>query len=192
MAKGYQRLRLKELLEQAVSTSSTEPFKLVLKPARPVSVRVVDTQNSQPIANARWRITYRKSAKEGMHFGFSRRWATPDQRYDYAISNSDGLAVLDQLEEDTVYTFAVVAENYGVGVFEVKAGDEERTISLSPEKKISGSLTGDLQQLHKSTDAAKPGFEVSISSPESDRCRRISRIPTGSMLILRVTSKSIV
>lgn len=164
MAKGYQRLRLKESLEQAISTSSTEPFRLVLKPARPVPVRVVDKQSSQPIANARLRITYRKSAKEGMQFGFSRRWATPDQRYDYAISNSDGIAVLDQLEDDTVYTFAVVAENYGVGVFEVKAGDQEHAISLRPEKKISGRLIGDLQQLAKSTDVAKPGFKVSVSS----------------------------
>ena len=164
MAKGYQRLRLKESLKQAVSTSSTEPFKLVLKPARPVSVRIVDKQSSQPIANAGLRITYRKSAKEGMHFGFSRRWATPDQRYDYAIASSDGLAVLDQLEDDTVYTFAVVAENYGVGVVDVRAGDKEYAISLSSEKKISGRLTGDLQQLQKSTDAAKPGFKVSVSS----------------------------
>ncbi len=164
MAKGYQRLRLKESLEQAISTSSPEPFRLVLKPARPVSVRVVDKQSSQPIANARLRITYRKSAKEGMQFGFSRRWATPDLRYDYAISNSDGLAVLDQLEEDTVYTFAVVAENYGVGVFEVKAGDEELAISLSEAKKISGRLTGNLQKLQKSADAAKPGFQVLVSS----------------------------
>ena len=55
MAKGYQRLRLRQSLKQAVSTSATEPFKLVLKRARPVSVRVVDKQSNQPIANARLR-----------------------------------------------------------------------------------------------------------------------------------------
>lgn len=164
MANGYQRLRLTQSLEQAVSTNSNEPFKLVLKPARPVSVLILDKESSQPIGNARLRITYRKSAKEGIDFGFSRRWATPDPWLDYAISNSDGVAVLDQLEDDTVYTFAVVTESYGVGVFETKAGDEERAISLSPETKISGRLTGDLQQLQKSTDVAKPGFQVSVRS----------------------------
>ncbi len=165
MAKGYQRLRLKESLEQAVSTSSTEPFKLILKPARPVSVRVVDKQNSHPIANARLRITYRKSAKEGMQFGFSRRWIGPDPWVDYAVSDGDGLAVLDQLEDDTAYTFAVVAEHYGVGVFDVGASDEERTLSLSPSIRIAGQLTGDLQELEKCRDAARPpGFQVSVLS----------------------------
>lgn len=164
MAKGYQRLRLRQSLEQAVSTSSSEPFKLVLKPARPVSVRVVDKQSSQPIANARLRITYRQSDKEGMDFSFSRGWAKPNPWLDYAVSDSDGLAVLDQLEDASVYTFAVVAESYGVGVFEAKAGNEEHAISLSPSLKISGRFTGDLQQLQKSTDAARPGFQVSVRS----------------------------
>ncbi len=165
MAKGYQRLRLIQSLKQAVSTSATEPFKLVLKRARPVSVRVVDKQSNQPIANARLRITYRQSAKEGIEFGFSRRWTAPDSWLDYAISNSDGLAVLDQLEDDTVYTFAVVAENYGVGVLDVSAGNDERTLSLSPPIRIAGQLTGDLQQLEKCRDVARPpGFQVSVLS----------------------------
>jgi hypothetical protein len=148
-----------------------------------VSVRVVDKQSNQPIANARLRITYRQSDKEGMHFGFSRRWTTPDPWYDYAISDSDGLAVLDQLEDNAVYTFAVVAENYGVGVLEIKAGDQEHAISLSPEKKISGRLTGDLQQLTKSTDVAKPGFQVSVWSRIGSASRDLMTA-TGSMLIL--------
>ena len=164
MAKGYQRLRLKESLEQAVSTSSTEPFKFILKPARPVSVHVVDKQSGQPIANATLRIIVRQSDKEGMNFGFSRRWATSSASYDFAATDSDGLAVLDQLEDNAVYTFAVVAENYGVGILDAKAGDQKHAISLSPEKKISGRLTGDLQQLQKSTDVAKPGFQVSVWS----------------------------
>lgn len=164
MAKGYQRLRQKESLGKWAVANSDEPFKMVLKPARPVSVRVVDLQTNQPIANARLRITYRQSDKEGMSFGFSRRWANVDPWQDYAISNSDGEAVLDQLEDNTAYTFAVVAETYGVGVLEIKAGDAERTISLSPSLKISGRLTGDLQSLQKSTDVTKPGFQVSVYS----------------------------
>jgi hypothetical protein len=164
MAKGYQRLRLKESLEQAVSTSSTEPFKLILKPARPVSVQVVDKQSDRPIANAKLRVIVRQSDKEGMSFGFSRRWETSSAWYDFAATDSHGLAVLDQLEDNAVYTFAVVAENYGVGVLDAKAGDQEHAISLSPEKKISGRFTGDLQQLQKSTDVAKPGFQVSVWS----------------------------
>jgi beta-lactamase regulating signal transducer with metallopeptidase domain len=164
-AKGYQRLRLIQSLEQAVSTSSREPFKLVLKPARPVSVRVLNKQSSQPIADARLRITYRKMAISGIDVGFSRRWTTPDPWLDFAISNSDGIAVLDQLEDDTVYTFAVVAENYGVGVFDVSAGDDERTLSLSPPIRIAGQFTGDLQQLEKCRDVARPpGFQVSVLS----------------------------
>jgi hypothetical protein len=176
MAKGYQRLRLTQTLEQAVSTSSSEPFKLVLKPARPVPIRVVDKQSSQPIANARLRITYRKSAKEGIDFGFSRRWATPDPWLDYAISNSDGLAVLDQLEDDTTYTFAVIDENHGVAVLHVKAGDAEHAISLSPAMKVSGRLTGDFEQLQTSTDVAKPGYQMSVLS----RIESSSRESTGS------------
>jgi hypothetical protein len=164
MAKGYQRLRLTQTLEQAVSTSSSEPFKLVLKPARSVSVRAVDKQTNQPIANATLRITHRQSSTKGMSFGFSRRSITPDQWQDYAISNSDGVAVLDQLEDNTAYTFAVVAESYGVEVLEINAGDTERTISLSPSLKISGRFTGDLQQLQKSTDVTKPGFQVGVNS----------------------------
>jgi beta-lactamase regulating signal transducer with metallopeptidase domain len=164
MAKGYQRLRLKESLGKYATANSTERFKMVLKPARPVSVRVIDKQSSQPIANARLRITYRKSEKEGMQFGFNRRSTTPDRWQNYAISNIEGLAVLDQLEDDIVYTFAVVAETYGVGVLEIKSGDAERIISLSPPTGISGRFTGDLQQLQKSTDVTKPGFQVWVNS----------------------------
>ena len=164
MAKGYQRLRLRQSLEQAVSTSSSEPFKMVLKPAHPVSVRVVDKQTNQPIENARLRITNRQSDKEGMSFGFSRRSIAPDQWQDYAISNGDGLAVIDQLEDNAAYTFAVVAETDGVGVLEIKADDAERTISLSPSIKISGRMTGNLQTLQKSTDVTKPGFQVGVNS----------------------------
>jgi beta-lactamase regulating signal transducer with metallopeptidase domain len=164
MAKGYQRLRQKESLGKSVIANSPEPFKMVLKAARPVSVRVVDKQSNQPITNARLRITYRQSGTEGMSYGFSRRWANPDQWQDYAISNSDGLAVIDQLEDNAAYTFAVVAETYGVGVLEIKADDAEATISLSPSIKISGRMTGNLQTLQKSTDVTKPGFQVGVNS----------------------------
>jgi len=193
MAKGYQRLRQKESLGKSAITNSPEPFKMVLKHARPVSVRVVDKQTNQPIANASLRITYRQSDKEGMSFGFSRRWANVDPWQDYAISNSDGEAVLDQLEDNTAYTFAVVAETYGVGVLEIKAGDAERTISLSPSIKISGRMTGDLQTLQKSTDVAKPGFQVSVQSLIESASRDLTDgywidvDPTGHFEIDRLT-----
>ncbi len=162
MAPGYQRMNRRKVFQRTGSPNADAPFEIAMKAAQTTPIRVLDKLNDQPIENTRLRITFRQKGSESWQLSSDlnelNRWQ------DYAMTDKLGVALLDQLEENSVYRFAVLADGYGVSQLEAQAGQPERTIRLSRAIRVSGRITGDLERMKASTNVSKPGYQVSIES----------------------------
>ncbi len=168
-APGYQRVQMKQHFRDPAEFTAESPFVITLKAARPTVVRVLDQATMQPVSKALVRLCHRQSATNGMTYGWSRGAITPNQWSDFGTTDETGRAVLDQLEEGTVYTFAIVAAGYGLKIIETRAGHSDQTILLSPPLTISGQVTGALDRLRKQTDPKKAGYMISIHVSQGER-----------------------
>ena len=164
MAPGYQRLQFENAFQDPTPFTPDAPLFITLKAARPSPVRVIDAVTNQPIKNAQLRIAHRQSKTNGAGYGVSRRWLTPNKWSDYGITDEEGRAPLDQLEEGATYSFAIFADGYGTGVLETKPGQPELTVKLSPPLKIAGRVIGSVERLQKQTDPKKSGYQFSVHS----------------------------
>lgn len=149
-APGFQRHRMNTTFAGDPSPFTAEaPFVVTLTPARPAIVRVVDATTNQPVKQTRFTLVRRQSSSNQASFSFSRgRW-TPNRWTDFAITDDAGVATLDQLEDEAIYTFAVHAEGYGLGAIDVRPGDLDETVKLSRPLKLAGRITGHIDRLQR-------------------------------------------
>ncbi len=154
-ASGFQRTQIKRTLDKTTLSNADAPLVITLRVARPAAVHVIDAKTEQPVKNTRLVIIHYQSGTHGSSYGYSRRWSTPNRWNDFAISNEQGLATLDQLEDGAAYTFAAVAENYGLAVFDVNAGAAEQTVKLDAPLKLAGKVTGPVERLQEITNNGK-------------------------------------
>lgn len=164
-AAGFQRTQVKRVLDEALLSKTDTPLAIVLRAARPVVVRVIDAKTDQPVKGVRLVIAHRQTAGHSSGYGFTRRWSGPNRWNDYAVSNEQGVAVLDQLEDTGEYTFVAAADNYGLAVFDVRAGASEQIVKLSPPLKIAGKVTGHIERLYEAKKNGKSirSFSVRMS-----------------------------
>jgi beta-lactamase regulating signal transducer with metallopeptidase domain len=163
-APGYQRLEFKHEFDEHQPFASEAPFGITLKKARPTTVRVIDAETSRPIEKVRLRLVHRQSKTDGSSYGFNRRWDSPSRWSDYGITDSDGRARLDQLEDDTRYTFAVVAKDYALALVETEPGQAEQTVKLGRPLVLSGRVTGAVERLQKQFDPKKTGYRFAVTT----------------------------
>lgn len=167
-APGYQRVQMKQHFRDSGEFTTESPFIITLKAARPTIVHVLDQTTMQPVPKALVRLCHRQSASNGMTYGWSRGAITPNQWSDFGTTDEAGRAVLDQLEDGTVYTFAIVAAGYGLKIFETRAGHSDQTVLLSPPLSVSGQVTGALDRLSQQTDPKKVGYKISVHVTQGD------------------------
>ena len=147
-APGFQRA------DRISSLTVAAPTEWQLKQARPTNIKVVDAVSGEPVAKARFDVAHWQRANHGYGFGNPRSsksssWQT------FAESDSEGRAALTELQDGTSYTFGVVAEGYGMAVLDdVKGGQPDRVIQLSPPLKLAG-VVGPLSRLHTTGDKEK-------------------------------------
>lgn len=196
---GYQRYEFKREFPEPVQISEDNPLVVTLKKAQPTPVRVVENSTGQPIAGARMRITHRQSSAGGHGYGFNRRWDRPSRWDDYGVTDVDGRAVLDQLEDGTTYSFAVVADGYGIEMLDAKPGQPELTVKLSPPVTLTGKVTGAIERLEKQTEPGKTGYrfaaysylgqsydETSWADVDDDGNYKIEGFSVGKHVVLRL------
>lgn len=163
-APGYQRLEFKHEFDERKLFTSEAPLEVPLKEARPTSVRVIDAETSKPIEMARLRLVHRQSTTSGSSYGFNRRSDSPSRWSDYGITDSDGRARLDRLEDDTRYSFAVLAKDYALALVETEPGQAEQTVRLNRPLILSGRVTGAIERLQKQSDPKKSGYRFAVST----------------------------
>lgn len=182
-APGYQRFQRKQHFSNPATFTEDSPFVITLQPARPTTVRVLNRESMQPVENALIRLCHRQSPGNSMSYGWSRGSITPSRWNDFGTTDSAGRAVLDQLEDAATYTFAVVAEGYGLKIIETRAGHGEQTVLLGPLLSVAGRVSGALDRLRKQSDPQKAGYLISAFVSQGERwndSRWIDVQPDGS------------
>ncbi|MCA9034112.1 MAG: hypothetical protein KDA91_03225 [Planctomycetaceae bacterium] len=142
-----------------VNLSSDSPTQLMLKTARPSVLRIVDAETKQPVKGAVCVQTLLTQNHAGhpstIHSSDPR---SSDRRYWLTLgeSDADGQLVIDQLQDESTYSAAIVADGYGTqGITELQAGQQERTIHLAKPVVVSGKITGELSQLRHNTGSGR-------------------------------------
>lgn len=191
LAPGFQRLQLKRQFRQPTQYTADAPFVITLKSARATVARVLDGATMQPVADALVRLCHRQSGSSGMSYSWSSGEVTPNRWNDFGVTDATGRAVLDQLEDASTYTFAIVAAGYGLKIMEVRPGQSEQTVTLSAPLSISGQVSGALERLRKQTDPKKSGYMISAHVSQGhhwNESRWIDVQPDGKFTLDRLAN----
>lgn len=160
-ARGFQAVELKEFKPVETATIS-------LSRAGAVQFNVVDGRSDRPLAGARFTMLGKSRKGSSRSYGANPRdYQFFDSWSAYAETDALGNLVIDELEPETQYVFAVRVPDFGITVVPgVRAGDPARTIKIFPPVKLAGRITGNLDQLieQRGNPAAKPQRLLKYSS----------------------------
>lgn len=147
-APGFQRLQMRYDFGTDRSDSvDHKPLVLTMKPAHPSTITVIDAVTDKPVNGVRFAMIHRQERGRDAGHSFSPTPPMPSPWTDYAISNADGVATFDQLEDEMTFTFAAISETHALSHLTVNAGEANRTIKLPPPVVLSGQITGHLERL---------------------------------------------
>lgn len=151
-AADYQQLEIQQEIQDPGRFTPENPFVISLKKARPTPVRVVDGSTDAPVADARFRLVHRQQSNYGHGYSFSRKNESLDPWLEYGVTNVDGRAVLNQLNDDSNYSFAILAPGYAIELLETRAGQAEVIVKLRRPLTIEGQLIGSFDRLKRVSD----------------------------------------
>lgn len=142
-APGFQRQVIRANL------GSADTRRIEMLPANPVQLTVFDQLTGRPVANAKAVAISLQRANSTHSFGNPRRDQI-DKWNVYAETDTDGKAVLDELDDSIRYTMGITAQGYAMTLLEgLHAGQDPVTVRLSPPLKLAGRIEGDLSRLPK-------------------------------------------
>lgn len=208
-APGFQRLDLEVPFSTSDFATITreKPYQIKLQPATSTTIRVMNAATETPVSGATFRLISRVSGNHSYGNGFSRDFQGPYRWSDYGTTNEQGVAVLNELEDSSRYTFAVYAPSLGVGLCQVEPGNPAQTIRLRPAVTISGKIEGELGRLEKHRGSGNPGYAVQSSlqmaarpfdfneyfpvDVDADGRFEIRNLPVGQRLVLYAPHKEI-
>ena len=156
--------------EQRVLLSPERPTVIRLKKARPF-VGQVSNPAGEPIAGAEVRLDGRNRFFVGLDFTF---WNDRDDANRIIAKTDDsGRFVLNQLNDDFVYTLRIDSDQRGHAVVENVLAGEERKINVEPKSTVRGTIAG----LPEECDQPRPNtitvFGREQKTGDKSACRRV-------------------
>lgn len=134
-AQGYQPI---DHLDQHIKRD--QPLTFTMKQGLIATGTVVSSETGAPIPNANFRMLYRNKPKHGWDYG--------NLGVDAGHTDDQGRFTLNDLAEKTRYTYAIKAENHNTVLLkDVDVNTFPKRIELPPERRIRGTVIGDLNQL---------------------------------------------
>lgn len=147
-APGYQRIELEHSFARGpLNDTADDLFVITMKRAHLTEVRVLDTETNQPVAGARFVLGSWSRNNRFLSNQIPSEGARADRWIDFCASESDGIARLNELCDDTTYNFVVLREGYGPAIIELRAGDQDRVVKLNAPIQITGCVFGARERL---------------------------------------------
>ena len=137
--------------------SPDQHSKVVLKEARPTTLRLTSADDGQPVTGATAYLVMDAQTRDGSNnfrslpnlrddpASYEHRYGP---RFTYGPSNASGEIHLDSLSDDSTYEVLILRDGYGPELLtEIGPGQESIGVSLHRPLTVSGQIVGDLSKL---------------------------------------------
>lgn len=161
-ASGFQRSESTAELVPETGDVPESPYSITLKPARAATLQIRNAEG-QPVVGASVRAIHVKQQNHSSHFGSVRDLKQPSRWTEYAVSDATGLARIDELTDDSVYTFLVLAPDFGAEQVSLEPG-QQASVTMAPPVTLRGQLTGALDRLRREGERPGAPRQVSVSA----------------------------